>query len=39
MYGIGVKIRNMIEQGDDRDAIRQELGSQMKTLSESQLKS
>jgi regulator of RNase E activity RraA len=39
MRGFGSKIRNMIEQGDDRDAIRQELGSQMKTLSESQLKS
>ncbi len=36
LRGLGSNIRNLIEQGADREALRQELGSQMKALSESQ---
>ena len=39
MRGLGSKIRDMIEKGADRDAIRQELGSQMTALSRSKEKS
>jgi len=39
LRGLGSKIRGMIEQGADREAIRQELGSQMKALSQGRVKS
>ena len=38
MQRLGSKIRDMIEQGADHDALRQELGGQMKALSETQVK-
>jgi regulator of RNase E activity RraA len=39
LRGTGTKMRDLIEQGADPDALRQELAGQMKAISEAQLKS
>ena len=39
LRGLGSKIRGMIEKGAEREALRQELGSQMRALTESRVKS